>query len=256
MKSFIVFFCLFLILGCQNNSPKPSIEEEVKTNTSPKAKGKQLILVTAENSTTHLGTVRWYEWAENKWLIQGEPVSCTLGKNGMAWGLGLHENPSSVILKEEGDGKTPKGIFNAGEAFGYSSKANFQYPYAQITEFTQCIEDTTSAQYNKIIDRSKIEKDWESADNMLRKDHLYRLGFFVEHNLEQKVAAGSCIFFHNYRAVDKPTAGCTGMAEKDLERLLSWMDVRKEIKIVQVAKEDISFLTKQIQLPEFKDIVN
>jgi len=46
----------------------------------------------------------------------------------------------------------------------------------------------------------------------------------IRHNSDPPVPGrGSAIFFHIRRGVNRPTAGCTTMAEKDLVRLIRWL---------------------------------
>ena len=73
---------------------------------------------------------------------------------------------------------------------------------------------------------ARRSRGWIGArsEKMLRDDGLYKWGVFVEHNPAAAPGAGSCIFLHIWKDSTTPTTGCTAMAEKDLVKLLRWLD--------------------------------
>src|SRR5688572_22936501 len=68
-----------------------------------------------------------------EWQADSEPFDVVLGKNGLAWGHGLHQILANAInIKKEGDNKAPVGVFKISAAFGYSEQSpnpNFPYIY-------------------------------------------------------------------------------------------------------------------------------
>ena len=52
--------------------------------------------------------------AQGQWVRVMGPWKGRLGRNGLAWGLGLHSNPWLATVKREGDGRSPAGIFDIG----------------------------------------------------------------------------------------------------------------------------------------------
>jgi hypothetical protein len=59
---------------------------------------------------------------------------------------------------------------------------------------------------------------------MRHNDFAYRWLVEIRHNSDPPVpGAGSAIFFHIRRGIDRPTAGCTTMAEPDLVKLITWL---------------------------------
>lgn len=154
-----------------------------------------------------------------------------LGKNGSAWGIGLHESPAGEKKKQEGDGRSPAGIFELGRCMGYAAAPSYthSWPYEALTKDHIGVDDSESEYYNQVIDISKIQVGtgaivFNSFETMLRKDDLYKWLFEVKHNSENKPNYGSLIFLHLWRAADKGTAGCTAVEESTMNTLLNWID--------------------------------
>src|SRR5438034_104609 len=69
-----------------------------------------------------------------------------------------------------------------------------------------------------------IAPDWNAKQKMRHNDFAYRWLVEIRHNSDPPVpGAGSAIFFHIRRGVDRPSAGCTTMAEPELVKLVSWL---------------------------------
>ncbi len=211
------------------------------SNTAQTKSPTQLVVVLSEHPDSINAQLSKYEFINSHWNQIGTTHDVTLGRTGLANGIGQQLLKGN--LKQEGDGKSPAGIFEFGTAFGYASKQeapDFKLPYVQITEVTQCIEDSKSKYYNQIVDNTKVTKDWETADFMKRADDLYKWGVFVKHNTPAKPEAGSCIFFHLWRGPGKHTAGCTAMTEENMLNLIKWLDPSKEPRLIQVTGEEYS----------------
>jgi hypothetical protein len=55
-------------------------------------------------------------------------------------------------------------------------------------------------------------------------DFAYHWLVEIRHNSDPPVpGAGSAIFFHIRRGVDRPTTGCTTMARENLVKLITWL---------------------------------
>lgn len=174
--------------------------------------------------------------ADEAWMAKDAPIAVALGRNGLAWGIGLHQAkpPAVFAMKREGDGCSPAGIFRLPFAFGYAENAGeFKLPYRRVTGTMFGIDDVKSRYYNQVVDTAEAARDWTSDETMLRADGLYRLGIFVAHNPGNEPGAGSCIFLHLWRGPGSATAGCTAMAEADLLPILRWLDPEKKPLLVQ-----------------------
>lgn len=216
---------------------------------SPMPKSKQLIVVTTENWSSPTGSLQRYERDHDHWYKVGKAIEVKLGRNGLGWGIGLHAMPKDAkIIKKEGDGKSPAGIFRLKQAFGYAPfKTN--YPYAVYKETDHCVDDVDSSYYNKIVDSTKIQRDYKSHERMKFPKDYYKYGIVVDHNgiadgANSKRGAGSCIFIH-IKSI--PTAGCTVMNEDEIKEILLWLDSSTIPLLVQGTKKEIEGLLKQIQ---------
>jgi len=215
---------------------------------------RQVLLVTSESWEATTGQLQLFERESlaKPWTAVGKSIPVSLGRTGMAWGIGLHTAPRSAAPeKREGDGKAPAGIFSISNAFGYADNDSIRaFPYLKIASGLECVDDPLSSKYNKILDASARPKDWNSSETMLRPDGLYAAGAVVEHNVDPvSPGMGSCIFLHIWRGPDKPTAGCTAMEEGALRALISRLDAGRKPLLVQLPRAEYHKLKKEWGLP-------
>jgi L,D-peptidoglycan transpeptidase YkuD (ErfK/YbiS/YcfS/YnhG family) len=216
----------------------------------------QLILVIIPHWNAVSGKLYRWERASysDPWQEVGDPISITVGKNGMAWGLGLHEEVLDPLKKKEGDARAPAGIFALGTVFGDSQHSSYaiNMPYLVVEEDLEAIDDPESRFYNQILRRSSVSAaDWKSSEKMKEVGFLYALGIVVKHNENPPVPfAGSCIFIHIGSEPIEGTAGCTAMAEEDLIKLVSWLDEKKKPLLVQLPLEQYIIKKASWQLPK------
>lgn len=208
---------------------------------------KQLIVVSTKNWSTPNGILQRYEKTD-KWHKIGKAINIKLGRNGLGWGIGLHTIPQDAkIIKKEGDGKAPAGIFELKQAFGYAP-FNINYPYKVYKETDHCVDDVNSKFYNKIVDSNKVTIDYKSKEHMKFPKNYYKYGVVVNHNhideAGAKKGAGSCIFMH-IKSV--PTAGCTVMSEDQMKEIIKWLDVKNHPLLVQGTDVLVRNLMKEIK---------
>ena len=160
----------------------------------------------------------------------------SFGRAGLAWGRGLHPPAGDGPLKKEGDGRSPAGVFLIRGATGYAAgRPGLRIPYRQATDALRCVDDPASRAYNRWVAEGEVAKDWASAEDMRRKDELYRWAVWVGHNDDPVVpGGGSCIFLHLRGSPSSTTAGCTAFDAPALERLLDWLDASARPVLVQL----------------------
>jgi len=209
---------------------------------------KQLIVVSTKNWATPNGTLQRYEKKNNTWHTVGKAIHIKLGRNGLGWGRGLHTIPKGAkIIKKEGDGKAPAGIFTLKQAFGYNPFV-VDYPYEVYKTTDHCVDDVNSKLYNKIVDSTKVKRDYKSKEHMKFPKDYYKYGIVVNHNHIDEAGAvkgaGSCIFMHIKKV---PTAGCTVMNEKEMKEIIKWLNADKDPLLVQGTESVVKGLWKKIE---------
>lgn len=163
----------------------------------------------------------------DQWRAETGPVPILLGKNGLAWGRGIAGQNEQGLKKHERDGRAPAGIFRIGKIYTYDSSlpAGSDYPFHQVSEGDIWSDDPRSPNYNRhvVIDPANPPDNY-SHEKMRPGDFAYHWLIEIRHNADPPVPGdGSAIFFHIRRGVDRPTTGCSTMAEEDLLRLIKWL---------------------------------
>lgn len=258
MKVFISILILLVSFpGAFGQIKKPEPPKVIP----PYSKSLQAVVVTTGDWTATKGEAQLFERknAKSNWKKSGENFPVVVGKNGLAWGAGLNELPSDtggrLALKTEGDGKAPAGIFALSTAFGSPEKPSFlKLPYTKLEEFTECVDDVNSNHYNKIVDRMKVGNfDWKSSEKMLAVGAQYELGVFVEHNSERQKGGGSCIFLHVWKDENTATVGCTAMSRENIEKVLTFLDAKKNPVLIQLPKDSYAQFQTKWKLPKLTD---
>ena len=208
---------IFVVFGCRAEvPPAPAAGLAVFQDSG------QLVLVTTESWDATTGTLQRFERVDGNWEGVSDPVPVVVGRSGLGWGTGLHSAQANGPVKQEGDGRAPAGAFSLTGTFGYAEYESTGLPYLQATADVECVDDSASRYYNQVLDRSAVEVDWNSHEEMLRQDELYRLGLMVAHNEAAIAGNGSCIFLHIWRDADATTAGCTAMPASAIEQIAAW----------------------------------
>lgn len=217
----------------------------------------QLLVVTTPDWGAVEGVLYRYERPSSRdaWQLVAAPHPVTVGKNGMAWGRGLHPPMNGATNKKrEGDGRSPCGIYALGPVFCASSYSSYskKMPFFLVEEDVEWVDDPNSLSYNRLITGdSQVPRDWNSSEKMKEIGHLYDIGLVVQHNSDPILPqAGSAIFFHIWSRPGGGTGGCTAMDEKDLCSLISWLDETKQPCLVQLPQDEYALKKSAWRLPE------
>ncbi len=218
----------------------------------------QLVLVLAKDLSATTGELRAYDRVDGAWKLADGPLSgplfVNLGRKGLAWGAGLHgENPAGAPVKREGDGKAPVGLFAIGEGFAYdpAEVGAAKVPLLKADADLLCVDDVKSAHYNAIVRASQVAKDWDSVEDMRRKDEAYRYGALVRHNMDPAMpGGGSCIFLHVWLGRGVGSSGCTNMAPEHMLALLRWLDAGRKPVMALLPEGEYQRLKVAWGLPE------
>jgi len=247
---FILLFSAFYIPQTIGDSPIPG-------NT------RQIILVLTNSISSTKGYLYRFERESRNadWKQSAEKIPIVLGRNGMAWGRGLHEIDSSILdVKTEGDGKSPAGVFTLTYAFGYapaSEMKGLKIPYMEITAMRECIDDVKSEYYNQLVNNNEVETiDWQSSEKMYFADIYYEQGVVVDQNINPiEKGAGSCIFLHNWAAPDETSAGCTEMEPVKMKEIINWLDYSAHPILIQLTQQLYEIYKQTWGLPKDINII-
>lgn len=173
----------------------------------------QVLLVVGEESSGFTAMLYPLEKKDNKWRNAFPPQQALIGGKGFA--------PPGE--KKEGDIKTPSGVFALKRAFGYEAELNSRMPYRQAGEDDLWVDDVNSSDYNRWVRRG--ETSAASFEELKLNDDLYKYGIVIEYNTDPVVrGAGSAIFIHVRRGENLPTFGCVALSERDILKILGWLD--------------------------------
>lgn len=152
-------------------------------------------------------------------------VSLTHGVVGAALGRG-----GVAALKREGDGATPLGRFPVRGVLYRADRVKRPrtlLPLRTIRSDDAWCEDPADRGYNRLVKASSRP----GIDRLHRDDHLYDVILVLGFNDRPRVRGrGSAIFVHLARQGYGPTAGCVGLARRDLLVLLR--ELRRDSEIV------------------------
>lgn len=220
---------------------------------------RQAIVGIAKDWNSSHASLTLYEKKGESWQKTSNTWSVRLGKNGLAWGRGLHPAiKSSAPGKIEGDQRAPAGIFKVGAAYGYAREIN-RHPglsYRQITTGDLWVEDPLSPHYNRhLVIENGPSTSWQQKAQMRQNDHAHSLKLYIGHNDamlggKPEPGKGSAIFFHIWRDDGKKaTAGCTTMPEDMLKKLIARIDPDWSPVYVLLPQLEYQRLRKSWKLP-------
>ena len=242
MKHLILSILAAIALSCNRINPLEDIKIPLEHE--------QIVLVTTESWNDSTGSLQLFARKDRVWKSWGPKINVVVGRNGLAWGRGLHEPVQEPVEKEEGDGKAPAGIFRLSGAFGYGEKppADLNFSYRQATSRDYWIDDVNAPEYNQWVTIPDTAENvptlyWDSFEQMRREDPLYEYGIVVDHNTQPvEKRKGSAIFMHVWRGDGTPTAGCTAMPRHELLKVLQWLDKEKNPVLIQIPVDELDQL--------------
>ena len=184
----------------------------------------QIILVQPSSKNKIRVRLFTFEKENGRWQKVFMGMDAVVGRNGVA--------PDGK--KREGDGRVPSGVFALQRAFGYAPQFQTGLEYSRAGENDFWVDDPASNQYNQWVRGPTSAKSFEV---LRRKDKLYQFAAVIEYNTEPIVAGnGSAIFLHIWRGYNQSTSGCVALSERNLRRVLKWLDKNKNPQIVILEK--------------------
>ncbi len=253
MKLLVIFLGVLVACGTADAPARQPLPDPPPSRDPIAADARELVTAVIDDWSSTKATLRRYRRAGDRWELVGQPWPGVIGKQGAAWGDGLHGKGAPAgrggLDKREGDGKSPAGAFAIGTSYGYAgaAPAGTKLPYRAVNTNWKCVDDPTSAHYNQILEQTTVRADWSSAEEMRRADDLYTWVIDVAHNRDHVPRHGSCIFLHVWGGPESATAGCTAMAEPVLADLVATLD--PSTVFVLLPKAEYTALTATWKLP-------
>ncbi|MFA6093620.1 MAG: L,D-transpeptidase family protein [Elusimicrobiota bacterium] len=228
------------------NEQDPSVPAHVR----------QLVVVVASQAYSHEAVVRVFSReAGSAWQPDAEAWPAAIGKNGTAWGRGLHPRQKGA-QKVEGDDRSAAGRFRIGTIYGIAPalpKDARGWPYVQKGPRDAWIDDPKLPGYNHFIRIPEGEPlpDWFESQRMHVENKLFEWTVHIEHNYPDAVPGkGSAVFFHKWRGADVGTSACVSLPLERLLDLIAWLDPAKNAQLVLLSREDYLRLRQSWGLPE------
>jgi L,D-peptidoglycan transpeptidase YkuD (ErfK/YbiS/YcfS/YnhG family) len=216
----------------------------------------QLVISIAPTWNSSKGRLQLFERDGSSWKAVGTPVRVLYGTNGLAWGRGELGQAQTGLQKIERDKRAPAGLFALGKIFTYDSilPAGSNYPFRTLTQNDAWVDDPANPYYNQhvVIDPAN-PPPWFEKQKMRHDDPPHRWMVEIRHNADPPVpGAGSAIFFHIQRGVDRTSAGCTVMPKDDLLSMITWLRADKDPHYLLLPREEYLRLWKSWKLPDPK----
>ena len=161
----------------------------------------QMILVSVSGTTA---TVTMHTKSSGTWT-QILSTSGYIGKNGLG-------------KTQEGDGKTPVGVYHFTKAFGVKSNPGTSLSYTKVDSSYYWVDDSDSQYYNQLVSTNSVTKDWDSAEQITAYPTAYAYVLALDYNSSCTPGKGSAIFLHC--STGNATAGCISIPEDDMVTVL------------------------------------
>ena len=182
----------------------------------------QLIVVIGNRQDPAKSRLDWYKRDADGKLVQVMSKEAVSGMNGI------------TTQKQEGDKKTPAGVYRFTMAFGLKANPGTILPYHQIADGDYYVDDGNSQYYNKLANTKQVQKDWNSAEDLMAQAPQYNYGLVLDYNSECTPGKGSAIFLHCPKSWNNTgTSGCISIPEEDMKQVVRQVDTGTKIVVVQ-----------------------
>ena len=182
----------------------------------------QLIVVIGNRQDPAKSRLDWYKRDADGKLVQVMSKEAVSGMNGI------------TMQKQEGDKKTPTGVYRFTMAFGLKANPGTILPYHQIVDGDYYVDDGNSQYYNKLANTKQVQKDWNSAEDLMAQAPQYNYGLVLDYNPECTPGKRSAIFLHCPKSWNNTgTSGCISIPEEDMKQVVCQVDTGTKIVVVQ-----------------------
>jgi L,D-peptidoglycan transpeptidase YkuD (ErfK/YbiS/YcfS/YnhG family) len=191
----------------------------IDSNLSNRDSISQVLVVYNQKPEYNSATLIPFEKKRDQWGPLSKPIEVRIGMNGFA----------PIGEKREGDMKTPSGLFALGHLYTYEDFVDTKLAYSKTDEHDIWIDDPESDFYNQY---ARIDNGAKSFEKLKLNNDLYNTN-------PVKKYYGSAIFLHLSSQYRKPTKGCISIEEKNMLKLLKWLDTNKKPHIIMGDKNEL-----------------
>jgi L,D-peptidoglycan transpeptidase YkuD (ErfK/YbiS/YcfS/YnhG family) len=193
-----------------------------------------LVVATPDMRSVEASLRRFERAPDRSWRQVGGAVPAVVGLTGLGWAAGEAAAPAGEPRKQEGDKRTPAGLFRLGRPFG-RAPASFPGYLRLEPDRDICVDDPSSPHYGEIIPRTG---DPTAHGEDMGRVSLYRRGFVIDTPILAARRGGSCIFLHVWRGPESGTVGCVATAEGAVATLQNWARPGDVVAILPKAQAD------------------
>jgi len=188
----------------------------------------QLIVITNKSITSYKAVCNVYEKVNGQWKYVWKNLYAVTGNNGMSYN------------RHEGDKTSPAGIFTITQAFGIANNPGTKLPYRVVQENDWWAGDSQDPSTYNTWQKAPSTGWRESESEHLIDISLYKYAMVIDFNTARIPYKGSAIFFHIAPYSGGGTAGCIGVKESDLVKILKWINPSKNPKIIICPESDLN----------------
>lgn len=226
----------------------------------PSSCSQAIVGITDGWNSSHVTLSLLEKQPDGKWVRVMGPFPGRLGRNGCVWGLGLHASPRRATIKQEGDGRSPAGIFSLGGLWVTNKNAvkhHKNIPLVKVGPRDLWVSDINTPQlYNRHVRLDHPARTaWELKEQMRQTDYPHSIKLLICHNTWETEGrpipgAGSSIFFHIWRRNGgAPTAGCTSMDEANLRAMIARLNPHRHPVYILLPRQEYAKWRKDWRLP-------
>lgn len=183
----------------------------------------QIVLVRSSSWLDTRVTIEAFDYTATGWQRALGPVQGVIGRNGFSQ------------AHKEGDGTSPVGVFGLTRAYGLQpAPSDLKIPHQKFGASDWWVSDPESPLYNT-LQTGPSNGRWRESYGERLADQGYRTAYrhlvAIDYNVEPVVPyVGSAIFMHV--GGNSPTSGCVALDERELLRIMKWLDPTKRPKMV------------------------
>ena len=87
----------------------------------------QLIVVVTDSWQGMVARLLYTRNGANTWRVIKPATAVVIGKSGLAWADSSYQNLAKAPLNQEGDSRSPAGVFSLGKIFGFANRTSANY---------------------------------------------------------------------------------------------------------------------------------